>query len=276
MVEEGESHACGVWLIDEDGSAAICGWRTSRDRLYTLEERDGWDALDAAAREHGEPSLRLHAGLERRPSSTQATIRACPSRFATFNREAGVESLVVTPLVLGSRTLGWMTISHVPEPGVRRLVARRAARGDRASGDAGAAPEPPGRAQPARGAPQGHPRGAQPARARHSRQPRAGVRRDPDAAAGGAARGRHAAGRGRVEHRDRGRSGPHASDRGAAIGRHAAAERRPRRGRRDGAQAAGRSRAAHDQRADRGHRWRSCRASATASSGRSSASRRRR
>ena len=28
MVEESESHTCAVWLIDESGSAATCGWRT--------------------------------------------------------------------------------------------------------------------------------------------------------------------------------------------------------------------------------------------------------
>ena len=28
MVEESESHTCGVWLIDETRSSASCGWPT--------------------------------------------------------------------------------------------------------------------------------------------------------------------------------------------------------------------------------------------------------
>ena len=28
MVEESESHTCAVWLLDESGGAATCGWPT--------------------------------------------------------------------------------------------------------------------------------------------------------------------------------------------------------------------------------------------------------
>ncbi len=39
-----------------------------------------------------------------------------PEPVRAFNREAGANSLVVTPLVLGSRTLGWVAISTFPNP----------------------------------------------------------------------------------------------------------------------------------------------------------------
>ena len=277
MVEEGESHACGVWLIDDDQQRCELWMAYVVDRLYTPHDAATGTRSAFPRESMAEPSLQLHTGLEpdrriqrrrcapaRAGSGIQPSCRCAgrghrAARARQPRRSAGSRSPVRTPP--NAATEWW------------RVVLTR---GDRASGGAGAAPEPPGGTEAAGRAPQGHPRGAQPARARHSRQSRAGVRRDPDAAAGRSARGRRAAAGRRGEARDRGRSRPHAPDRGAAIGRHAASQRRRRRGRRDGPQAARGSRAAHDQRADRRQSSTSCRASATAWNGRSSASRRRR
>ena len=69
-------------------------------------------------------------------------------------------------------------------------------------------------------------RGAQPHRARHPRHAGAGLRRHPDAAAGGAALGAGRCRRPSAKTRDRRRPRPHAHDRGAPLGRRAAAATR--------------------------------------------------
>ena len=71
-----------------------------------------------------------------------------PESVRAFNREAGANSLVVTPLVLGSRNLGWVAITTFPTPECDGWWRIAVARGDRPSGNAGPAPEPPGGGQP--------------------------------------------------------------------------------------------------------------------------------
>ena len=88
-------------------------------------------------------------------------------------------------------------------------------------------------------------RRAQPDRARHPRHAGAGLRRHPDAAAGGAARpAREPAAGGGAQPRDRRRSRAHAPGRGAPLGGGAAAAFRRARGRGRGAAPHGRSGAA--------------------------------
>ena len=76
--------------------------------------------------------------------------------------------------------------------------------------------------------------------------------------------------------RDRRRSGPHAPDGSAAVGRRPASERRAGRGHRDRAEAAGRPGTADGQACRSISSSTNCRASATPSNAKSSASRRRR
>ena len=176
-----------------------------------------------------------------------------PASLRKFCPEGGVHGIVVTPLVIGSRTLGWFKLatgSDASCEGARwwrtvltEAIARQAALAIHFSQI--------DREQPRRRAAQGDPRGAQPAGPRHPRQSGPGLRRDPDAAAGGPARCRHGAGAVRAEDRDGDRPGSHAHGRGPAVGRRAAPERRRRRTDRHRPQAHQRSRAADDLGADR-------------------------
>src|SRR5262245_2004152 len=43
MVEESESHTCGVWLIDEDGQRCDLWMIYVKDKLYT-PSKDNWDS----------------------------------------------------------------------------------------------------------------------------------------------------------------------------------------------------------------------------------------
>jgi signal transduction histidine kinase len=120
MVEESESHTCGVWLVDDTGqrsefwmayvkdrlilSGASCAGEQSQKRRFPCEImarhlvdfRDGW--TQTIEYRTGDPRL--------------------PTAIRDFGREIGWAMTVVAPLVLGGRTLGWMmaTSLQAPEP----------------------------------------------------------------------------------------------------------------------------------------------------------------
>jgi signal transduction histidine kinase len=115
MVEEGENHACGVWLIDDDHHQCDLWMAYMSDRLYTPRSAD-WHTL-SLPRE----SMAVHLfGYAQGWSQTieyQGNDSRLPEPVREFNLRAGVHSVVVTPLVLGSRNLGWIAISTFPTPG---------------------------------------------------------------------------------------------------------------------------------------------------------------
>ena len=130
MVEESESHACArVADRREPVSAASCGWRTSKDRLLTLRTRDrvpdrrdplGFPCESMAG--HSSPTRR--AG--RRRSSTDGDDPRLPEPVREFSRTSRMRtSSSSTPLVLGTRTLGWMTLSRPRRPELRGPVVAR-------------------------------------------------------------------------------------------------------------------------------------------------------
>ena len=196
MVEESESNTCAVWLLDETNQQCELWLAYVKDRLFTPPKGAVPTCADDGSGKVAFPCESMAAHLfAYAPGWTQTVeyaarrCAAAASRFASSRAEMDWQSTVATPLRLGDAHAGL-------DDGVQRsalgagepVVARRADRSDRAPGGAGAASQPPGRAQSRRRTAQGDPRGAQPPGARHSRQPGAGVRRHPDAAAGRAAR----------------------------------------------------------------------------------------
>ena len=179
MVEEGESHTCGVWLIDDERRALRrCGWRTSSDRLYTRAQAAtgttlrrsrarAWPTISSRTRRAGPDDRvrrRRSRGCPRRFASSAAR-RACTAigRHAAGARRphARVDDAVEPARRPTARASGGASCSSRRSRGRRRWRCIRAALVEQ---------------QPRRGAAQGDPRRAQPARARHSRQPRAGIR----------------------------------------------------------------------------------------------------
>jgi signal transduction histidine kinase len=109
MVDEGESHACAVWLIDDDRQRCD-NWMTYVvDRLYTRTSGD-WDELGFPRESMG------HHLFTYTPGWTQTIQYAAddprlPEPVRAFIRHAGVQASVIAPLVLGNRTLGWIALS---------------------------------------------------------------------------------------------------------------------------------------------------------------------
>ncbi len=116
MVEESESHTCGVWLIDDDASRCELWMVYVKDRLYT-PRKDAWDEAHAAdpGKKLACASLEQHL-FEYRAGWNQTVEYAAddprlPDEWRTFAQRMESATIVAAPLVLGARTLGWMTVS---------------------------------------------------------------------------------------------------------------------------------------------------------------------
>jgi signal transduction histidine kinase len=115
MVEEGENHACGVWLIDDDHRRCDLWMAYMSDRLYTATSAD-WHTL-SLPREAMAVQLFGYVPGWSQTVEYQGSDSRLPEPVREFNLRTGVHSVVVTPLVLGSRNLGWIAISTYQTPG---------------------------------------------------------------------------------------------------------------------------------------------------------------
>jgi signal transduction histidine kinase len=141
MVEESESHTCGVWLIDDSGQQCELWMVYVKDRLYT-PRKDDWDSAQQKdpTKQFACQSLAAHLFDYRPGWSETVEYRSddprLPEGWKTFARRMDSAGIVASPLVLGSRNLGWMTVSVPgdPEPesqwwriALTEAVARQAA-----------------------------------------------------------------------------------------------------------------------------------------------------
>jgi signal transduction histidine kinase len=128
MVEESESHTCAVWLIDEDAGRCELWLAYVKDRLFTPPKgtvATPCEARDPKERHQGVPGDGVAQSF---PCETMAahlygyapgwthTIEyeghdaRFPARLRDFSLAQQWHSVVATPLTLGDRTLGWMTV----------------------------------------------------------------------------------------------------------------------------------------------------------------------
>ena len=115
LVDETESHGCGVWLIDDDQRQCDLWMAHISDRLYTSKSAD-WQTL-TLPRE----SMAGHL-FEYAQGWSQSVVYSgddprLPEPVREFNQREGAELLIVTPIALGARTLGWLALSTYEIPG---------------------------------------------------------------------------------------------------------------------------------------------------------------
>jgi len=123
MVEESESHTCGVWLIDESGTRCDL-WMVYVENQLFMPLKDGWQAHEAEApdKELACATLASHLFEYRRGWTETVEYESddprLPEEFRAFAHRMASATVVATPLLLGTRTLGWMTISSpgTPQP----------------------------------------------------------------------------------------------------------------------------------------------------------------
>jgi signal transduction histidine kinase len=109
LVEESESHACGVWLLDPDGSRCEL-WMVYIDGRFFMKENHDWDALTFPRDSMAAHLLAHQQGWTETMDYVGADPRL-PELVQAFNRSAGVEAVVVAPLALPTRNLGWVALS---------------------------------------------------------------------------------------------------------------------------------------------------------------------
>jgi signal transduction histidine kinase len=112
MVEESESHGCGVWLIDEAGERCDLWMAYVGDRLYTGESLRSLPFPHESLGEH----LFAHKPGWRETMEYVADDPRLPAKVRAFQNKHHVAGHVVTPLVIGHRTLGWFKLSTQVEP----------------------------------------------------------------------------------------------------------------------------------------------------------------
>jgi signal transduction histidine kinase len=109
MVEEGESCVCAVWLLNEERQRCEPWMAYIGDQLITrANECDTGTFPREQLAEHIFSSL---------PGWTETIEYAgddsrFPEAIREHNRGKGVVTLITTPLLIGGRTLGWLTASN--------------------------------------------------------------------------------------------------------------------------------------------------------------------
>jgi signal transduction histidine kinase len=119
LVEESESHACGVWLLDEATGASKL-WMANIGG-ETLEPGSAdWRALDvpreSMSRHLSETGAVAHQGI----LEYDGDDPPLPEAVREFHRAAGVRSFLAAPLWLPPRKLGWITLASVPDSSCER------------------------------------------------------------------------------------------------------------------------------------------------------------
>jgi signal transduction histidine kinase len=109
LVEESESHACGVWLLDENGSSCDLWMAYLQGRFYT-KESDDWETL-ALPRESMAAHLLGDAEAWTSTAEYAGHDARLPATVRDFNQQSGIASVLVSPLVLPTRNLGWIALS---------------------------------------------------------------------------------------------------------------------------------------------------------------------
>jgi signal transduction histidine kinase len=109
LVEETESSACGVWLLDEDRTHCDLWLAHLHNALFTPGQK-GWDNL-AIPRDAMAEHLFAHTpGWTATMVYTRHDARL-PEAMKQFNTRESIEAVIVTPLLLGTNTLGWIALS---------------------------------------------------------------------------------------------------------------------------------------------------------------------
>jgi signal transduction histidine kinase len=109
MVKQSESHACGVWLLDCDG--VTCEpWMVQVQETFYMKGTPNWDEL-RLPRDSFAAHLLAHTEGWKTTVEYLGDDPRLPAAVREFNQSVGIASVVVAPLVLSTRNLGWVALS---------------------------------------------------------------------------------------------------------------------------------------------------------------------
>jgi signal transduction histidine kinase len=116
VVEESESNTCAVWLLDDTNQKCELWLAYVKDRLFTPPKGALPKCADAGSGKMAFPCESMAQHLFEYSAGWSQTVEysSSDSRFPdpirAFATEMDWQSTVATPLRLGTRTLGWMTV----------------------------------------------------------------------------------------------------------------------------------------------------------------------
>jgi signal transduction histidine kinase len=122
LVDDSEAHACGVWLLDEATGACDLWMANILGETFTPDS-SGWASLDLPR----ESMSRHLAGNEEARTTIleyEGDDARLPEPVRAFNRQGEVRVLLVAPLRLAPRTLGWIALSSVGDSACERQWRR--------------------------------------------------------------------------------------------------------------------------------------------------------
>ena len=118
MVEEGECHTCAVWLLEDDGQRCVPWMAYVKDRLVKLRtlrggalETSECDRKPAFPCDSMATHLFDHSPVWIKTVEYARDDERLPEPIREFACQANWDLMIATPLLLGSRTLGWVTVS---------------------------------------------------------------------------------------------------------------------------------------------------------------------
>ena len=118
LVDESGAHACGVWLLDE--ATGVCDlWMANFGGETLTAESPAWSSLDLpreSMARHLSTSDECRSGI----SEYFGDDARLPEPVRAFNQAAGVRTVLVAPLNLAPKTLGWIALSSTEDSSCER------------------------------------------------------------------------------------------------------------------------------------------------------------
>jgi signal transduction histidine kinase len=109
LIDNGESRACGVFLLDETGEQCELWMALIDDRFFAKNAPD-WETMTLPRDEMSAHLLAYKAGWTDTIDYTGRDERL-PKRVRDFNASIGLEAVAVAPLKLPTHNLGWIVLS---------------------------------------------------------------------------------------------------------------------------------------------------------------------
>ncbi|HSP14765.1 MAG TPA: GAF domain-containing sensor histidine kinase [Thermoanaerobaculia bacterium] len=114
LLDQTESHACGVWLLDEDSKQCDLWMAYVGDEFYS-KESGHWGSLAVARQDMATHLLAYAPGWTDTIEYTGDDPRL-PDSVREFDRSIGLMSVAIVPLILPTRNLGWVALSTGDSP----------------------------------------------------------------------------------------------------------------------------------------------------------------
>lgn len=109
LIDLGETSTCGVWLLDGEASHCRLWMAHLGDHFFTKASPD-WESI-ALPRENMTEHLFAYTPGWSETIEYAGDDERLPESVREFNRSIGIRSLVVAPLLLPTRNLGWIAIT---------------------------------------------------------------------------------------------------------------------------------------------------------------------